>query len=383
MSKVKNKKNIVRNYFFIGFAFGLFFPIFAILLQMMLSSNFNINGIVQAHIDNKLIYMIDLAPIVLGLFSLLGGISKKKSVDSEIELSIAKTQLENSIAKLQESYKESDLKNNIKESISNDLFENLNYIDDSMKEIYTSENQIRLKSKKISISIDEILNLSKKIAGKSELENENIKETLRSTEIIGNNIRKTSNELDKSMEVFELESKHLESLHKEVESVSEIIFIINGISKKIKLLALNASIEAARAGEHGKGFAIVANEIRTLSENTEGSTSRIEIISESIKTKTNSIRKQIDLLKEDLGSKINDINDAGNEVSNIVEMLNLEKKSSDEIYELTIIQSKSLKEIDENIDDINSSVEKLSNLLLKCKDSVQKNETKIKELKLV
>lgn len=383
MSKVKNKKNIVRNYFFIGFAFGLFFPIFAILLQMMLSSNFNINGIVQAHIDNKLIYMIDLAPIVLGLFSLLGGISKKKSVDSEIELSIAKTQLENSIGKLQESYKESDSKNNIKESISNDLFENLNYIDDSMKEIYTSENQIRLKSKKISISIDEILNLSKKIAGKSELENENIKETLRSTEIIGNNIRKTSNELDKSMEVFELESKHLESLHKEVESVSEIIFIINGISKKIKLLALNASIEAARAGEHGKGFAIVANEIRTLSENTEGSTSRIEVISESIKTKTNSIRKQIDLLKEDLGSKINDINDAGNEVSNIVEMLNLEKKSSDEIYELTIIQSKSLKEIDENIDDINSSVEKLSNLLLKCKDSVQKNETKIKELKLV
>lgn len=81
----------------------------------------------------------------------------------------------------------------------------------------------------------------------------------------------------------------VQSLNNQSEQISEIVTVVNGIAAQTNLLALNASIEAARAGEHGRGFAIVANEVKKLSEQVSYSISGITEILNGITTESSHI----------------------------------------------------------------------------------------------
>ena len=97
-----------------------------------------------------------------------------------------------------------------------------------------------------------------------------VAETMKSIEQLAGNIEQASATIN--------------TLGEDTKGVDEIVKVISGIADQTNLLALNAAIEAARAGEQGRGFAVVADEVRTLAGSTQKSTEEIRNMLERLKT---------------------------------------------------------------------------------------------------
>jgi len=155
------------------------------------------------------------------------------------------------------------------------LSESIQNLSTSAKEISTTSNQQAAAVKEILSTMEDSDSLSKSNAQKinevTTVSNSMKADVEKGYDHIKSNIEKMDEIKNTNGETIE----GMKSLGEQIQSIWEVVNIINGIADQTKIIAFNAELEASKAGEAGKNFQIVANEIRRLADNTVSSTAEI------------------------------------------------------------------------------------------------------------
>ncbi|QEY60192.1 HAMP domain-containing protein [Pseudomonas sp. C27(2019)] len=146
-------------------------------------------------------------------------------------------------------------------------------------------------------------------------------------------------------------------LNEDSTNISTVLTVINGLAQQTNLLALNAAIEAARAGEAGRGFAVVADEVRSLAHRTQESTAQIEELITNLQTGSGNAVVMMDSSRTLADSTLGLVQEAYNELQAIAKVVVEMQAMGAQIATAAEEQSLVAEEINLNVVNVNSAAD--------------------------
>ncbi|MGB9934020.1 globin-coupled sensor protein [Haloarcula amylolytica] len=169
-------------------------------------------------------------------------------------------------------------------------------------------------------------------------------------------------------------------LQERIDEIDEIVEVINDIADQTNMLALNASIEAARAGDAGDGFAVVANEVKSLAEESQEHAGEIETMVSDIKEDTAETVSSLEQTTEEVDQGIEQVTEAMDTLQDIAQSVQEASQGIREVSDATDDQAASTEEVASMVDEL---VEQADTVADEIEDVASANDEQAENVKRI
>lgn len=254
----------------------------------------------------------DIKEAMVQIASGEGDLSQRISINSQDEIGLLAGGFNQFVTKIQATVSQ------VVES-SNTLRQEMNNLNALTSTIADSTVGQQRDSEAVAAAVHEMQVTSRNVsdsATEAALASQTANEELSNTNVILEQtvaaIRDLAGEIESASQV-------INTLDNDVSNIASVLDVIRGIAEQTNLLALNAAIEAARAGEQGRGFAVVADEVRSLASRTQKSTGEIQAMIEKLQA---GAAQAVEVMQGSKTSSEDTIQSAGLATESLAEILN-------------------------------------------------------------
>ena len=216
----------------------------------------------------------------------------------------------------------------------------------------------------VPTTASEVARSSENAAASTNATNEKVKESERGISAASDSVQVMSEQIASAKE-------SINAVAVRSSDITQILDVIRSIAEQTNLLALNAAIEAARAGEQGRGFAVVADEVRSLASKTQDSTNEISQLIDNLQ---NEVKTSEDIIERSVVQASDAMTHCGSAASQMSEMVQALDDISNEVTQIATAaeqQSAVTEDLSANMTGISDAAAELAQLADTIEDAAQ------------
>jgi len=225
--------------------------------------------------------------------------------------------------------------------------------DDTLENVAQQQQQIKQTAK----NTQSIQHTSQNNVQQIHLGMDKLDQVKQQTREMGDLVQQSSSQVEEQSKQAQFSSEIIHRLDENSKNIGGILDVIKNIAEQTNLLALNAAIEAARAGEQGRGFAVVADEVRTLANRTHNSTEEIERMIASLQSDAKQAVGAINSGREQAGVSVELIQKVNQDVLLVLDIVEVLAKMNQQIVSDSDQQDRLLVDVADSLNTIVSLAE--------------------------
>ncbi|WP_034475033.1 methyl-accepting chemotaxis protein [Aestuariibacter salexigens] len=233
--------------------------------------------------------------------------------------------------------------------------ENLSVLNDVNERVKQTSSDSASEVAAIATAMAEMVQTIQSVAQRASEVGSASNQALHNTDEARKVITNSGNDIGELKERLDNMAKIVASLDTKTQEITSVMTSIEAVAEQTNLLALNAAIEAARAGEQGRGFAVVADEVRSLAGNTKVSTDKIRTVIEALVKESQSA---VDIITQCVSLANNTVESSAGATSTVDELATLINEVADSITSVATAAEQQVAAADE----INRVTQRLSEL---------------------